>query len=75
VCIAESVPALIMKVYPWIHQEEMAFQENTSSPGISAEDQKRISDHLSEQWVNRLDPNDDNVWVDEPYWLKHLAPG
>jgi hypothetical protein len=32
VCIAESVQELIIKVYPWIHQEETAFQENFEQP-------------------------------------------
>jgi hypothetical protein len=72
VYISESVPALIMKVYPWIHEEEAAFQHQTHSPGLSAEDKIRISDQMIDQLVQRLDPNDDTAWVDEPHWVKHL---
>jgi hypothetical protein len=74
VCIAESVPTLIMKVYPWIRAEEADFQEKVSIPGLNSEDKKQISDQMTEQWVNRLDPKDDKLWVEEPHWLKHLEP-
>ena len=38
VYIAENVPALIMKVYPWIHEEEAAFQQQAGIPGLNAEE-------------------------------------
>ena len=72
VYIAESVPELIMKVYPWIHEEEGIFQDQVGSPGLETEDQRRISEELTDQLVQRLDPNDDTVWVDEPHWIKNL---
>jgi len=56
VYIAESAPELIMKVYPWIHEAEAAFQDQVRSPGLDAEDQRRISDQSTEQLVQRLDP-------------------
>jgi len=74
VYISESVPALIMKVYPWIHEEESAFQHQTSSPGLNAEEKSRISDQLTDQLVQRLDPDDDTALIDEPHWIKHLQP-
>ena len=74
VYIAESVPALIMKVNSWIHEEEAAFQQQVSSPGLNTEDKSRMSEKLTDQLVQRLDPDDDTVWVDEPYWVKHLKP-
>jgi len=74
VYIAASVPELIMKVYPWIHKEEAAFQQQVSSPGLNAEDKSRISEKLTDQLIQRLDPDDDTVWVDEPHWVKHLQP-
>ena len=74
VYIAESVPALIMKVHPWIHEEEAAFQQQARSPGLNAEDKGRISEKLTDQLVQRLDLDDDTVWVDEPHWVKHLKP-
>ena len=74
VYLAESVPALIMKVYPWIHEEETVFQQQASNPGLNSENKGRISEKLTDQLVQRLDPNDDTVWVDEPHWVKHLQP-
>ena len=55
-----------------MRKEEADFQEKMNIPGLNTEDKKQISDQLAEQWVNRLDPNDDKLWVDEPHWLKHL---
>ena len=72
VYIAESVPALIMKVYPWIHEEEAAFQHQVDSPWLKAKDKGQIADQLTDQLVQRLDPDDNTVWVDEPHWVKHL---
>jgi hypothetical protein len=43
-------------------------------PGLNSEDKKQISDQMTVQWVNRLDPKDDKLWVEEPHWLKHLEP-
>ena len=74
VYIAESVPELIMKAYPWIRAEQAAFQDQADSPGLNAEDKSRISDHLTDQLVQRLDPDDDTAWVDDPHWVKHLQP-
>lgn len=62
-----------MKVYSWIHLAETAFQEKTSGPDMSAADQKRISDQLTERWVDRLDPNDD-VWAMIPTISNILHP-
>ena len=75
VYIAESVPDLLMKVYPWIQDEEAVLQKQASSPGMKAEDKGRISAELTDQLVQRLDPDDDTVWVDEPHWVKHLKSG
>jgi hypothetical protein len=74
VYIAESVPALIMKVSPWIGEEETTFQQQVSNSGLNAEEKCRVSEKLTDQLVQRLDPNDDTVWVDEPRWVKHLCP-
>jgi hypothetical protein len=74
VYIAESVPELIMKVYPWIHRQEAAFQQQASSPELKDKDKNRLSEELTDQLVQRLDPNDDTIWVDEPHWVKHLQP-
>jgi hypothetical protein len=74
VYIAESVPTLIMKVSPWIHEEQSAFEQQVSSPGLNAEDKSRMSIKYTDQLVQRLDPNDDTAWVDEPRWVKHLKP-
>ena len=74
VYIAESVPALIMKVYPWIQAEEAAFQQPANGTGLNSEDKDRISEKLTDQLVLRLDPKYDTVWVDEPHWVKHLKP-
>ncbi|MFZ0613811.1 MAG: hypothetical protein WAM73_16350 [Desulfobacterales bacterium] len=41
VCIAASVPALIMEIYPWLHEEEAAFQEKMSHPDLSVLNLKR----------------------------------
>jgi hypothetical protein len=27
---------------------------------------------MTDQLVQRLDPDDDTVWVNEPHWVKHL---
>jgi hypothetical protein len=72
VYITDSVPDLIMKCYPWIHEEEVAFQNEAGSPGLRAEDKERISDRMMEQLVENLDPDDDTTWVDEPHWVKHV---
>ena len=72
VYIANSVPELIMKVYPWIHAEEASFQNQVGHPGENAEEQSRISEKMTDQLVQRLDPNDDTAWVDEPHWVKLL---
>ncbi|HKC96255.1 MAG TPA: hypothetical protein VKB81_19760 [Nitrospira sp.] len=74
VYIAESVPELIMKVYPWIHKEEAAFQDQVQIPGSDAQNKNRLSDRLTDQLVQRLDPHDDAVWVDEPDWVNYLQP-
>ena len=72
VYIADSVPELIMKVYPWIHKEEASFQNQVGHPGGDAEEQSRISEKMTDQLVQRLHPDDDTAWVDEPHWAKHL---
>jgi hypothetical protein len=72
VYIADSVPELIMKVYPWIHKEEASFQNQVGHPGGDAEEQSRISEKMTDQLVQRLHPDDDTAWVDEPHWVKHL---
>jgi hypothetical protein len=72
VCIAESVPELIMKASPWIHEEEAAFQNQVKSPGENAEEQRQISEKMTDELVQRLGSNDDTAWVDEPRWVKHL---
>lgn len=74
VYIAESVPALIMKVYPWIQEAEKVFQQQASSPGLNDEEKGRISENMTDRLVQHLDPNADNVWIDEPHWVKHLKP-
>jgi hypothetical protein len=74
VCIEESVPGLIMKTYSWIRDAEDAFQEQVSRPDVSTQDQHSHADRMTEELVQRLDPNDDSVWVDEPHWVKHLKP-
>ena len=75
VYIADSVPALIIKAYPWIQEQEAAFQKEAGSPGLNTEDQSRVSDQMTDQLVQRLDPDDDAAWVDEPHWVKHLKSG
>ncbi|MEJ2170630.1 MAG: hypothetical protein P8X90_34485 [Desulfobacterales bacterium] len=72
VYIADSLPELIMKVYPWIHKEETSFQDQVRHPGGNAEEQSRISEKMTGQLVQRLHPDDDRAWVDEPHWVKHL---
>ena len=72
VYIAESVPELIMKVYPWIHGQESALQQEVDSPGLNDKDKDRISEEMTDKLIQRLDPDDDAVWVDEPRWVKHL---
>ena len=72
VYIAESVSELIMKVYSWIHKEEASFQNKVGHPGGNAEEQSQISEKMTDQLVQRLDPDDDTAWVNEPHWVKHL---
>jgi hypothetical protein len=72
VYIADSVPELIMKVYPWIHAEEASFQNQVGQPGGDAEEQSRISEKMTDQLVQRLHRDDDTAWVNEPHWVKHL---
>ena len=72
VYVAESVPGLIMKVYPWIHEEETAFQKETGGQQSSVENDKGISDRMTEGLIQRLDPDDDTVWINDPHWVKHL---
>lgn len=74
VYIAESVPELTMKAYPWIREEETAFQDQVGGDRLKADEKSRISDRLTEQLVQRLDPDDDTVWVDEPHWANDLQP-
>ena len=72
VYIAESVPELIMKVYPWIHEREAAFRSQVRGSRVNAKEQSRISEKITDQLIRRLDPNHDAVWVDEPHRVKHL---
>ena len=72
VYIADSVPALIMKAYPWIQEGETEFQEEVSSTGLDRKDKNQLSDKMTDQLIQRLDPNDDTVWVNDPHWVKHL---
>ena len=74
VYIAESVPQLIMKVYPWIHKQESDFQKTMHRPGLSDKDKDRISEEMTDHLIQQLDPDDKAVWVDEPRWVKHLQP-
>jgi hypothetical protein len=74
VCIADSVPALIVAVYPWIREEELEFQDEVSSPSATARDRDRLAERLAEGLVRRLDPDDDAAWLDEPAWLWHVRP-
>ena len=74
VCISESVPALIMKVYPWINEAEATFQHETGNPWLSDEGKSRVASQMTDQLVQRLDSNNDEVWTDEPHWVKDLQP-
>ena len=74
VCIEESVPGLIMNTYSWIRDAEEAFQEQVNRPDVSVKDQHSKADHMTDELVQRLDPNDETVWIDEPHWVKHLKP-
>ena len=72
VYIAESVPELIMKVYPWIHGQESAFQKTMDRPGLSDKGKDRISEQMTDHLIKQLDPENEAVWVDEPHWVRHL---
>ena len=72
VCIAESVPELIMKVYPWIHELESDFQLEVGRPGLNDRNKDRISEEMTDHLIQRLDPDDEAVWVDEPHWGNHI---
>jgi hypothetical protein len=74
VYISDSVPDLILKSYPWIHEEEAIFQKEAGTSGLSSDVKKRISDRMTEQLVQRLDPDDNTAWVNEPHWVKHIKP-
>ena len=72
VYVAASVAELIMKTHAWIQEEEALFQRQSGRPGVNAANQKRISANMTDQLVQRLDPHDDAIWVDEPLWVKQL---
>ena len=74
VYISKSVPDLIMKSTLWIQAQQEAFDHEASSPGLSAESKRRTSENMTEDLIQRLDPNDDTAWVDEPRWVKHVKP-
>ena len=74
VYIADSVPELIMRAYPWIHAQEDTFQNQVGRSVENAEENNRISEKMTDQLVQHLDPDDAAVWVDEPRWVKHLQP-
>ena len=74
VYLSDSVPDLIMKSYPWIHDEEAAFQKEAGTSGLSSEDKKRDAERMADQLVQSLDPDSDDAWVDNPRWVKHIKP-
>lgn len=74
VCISESVPALILAVYPWIRDAEIEFQHEVAGPDVSAAEKGRLAERMMDALVRQLDPDDPSAWIEDPLWLRTLRP-
>jgi hypothetical protein len=68
--VAESIPALVLRVGPLVQELEQAHQRSLDVP---AQTQQRIAADLLEGLIARLNETSD-IWVSEPAWLDDLRP-
>ena len=71
--VAESVPALLMEVYPRLLAAELAALKRLGSAHMSPQNAHRQAEQMIDGLVRRL-VDDDGIWAEEPPWLTSLLP-
>ena len=76
VFLDDSIPALIMRVYPEISTLEQAAQSELAASDMNVADREDMADRLTDGLVQRL-TSDDSIWGKAPHWLHcvQLADG
>jgi hypothetical protein len=70
VYVAESIPALVLRVGPLVQELEQAYQRSLDVPTKA---QQRTAADLLDGLIARLNETSD-IWVSEPPWLDDLRP-
>jgi len=68
--VAESIPALVLRVGALVQELEQAYQRSLDVPPQA---QRRIAADLLDGLIARLNETSD-IWVSEPVWLDDLRP-
>jgi hypothetical protein len=71
VYLSESIPGLIMMVEPIIQEAEDEGRDALASPGISAEDRRRLEEKHTEGLLSQLTETS-SIWKTNPKWVREL---
>ena len=73
VYVAASIPGLVMMVEPIIQKAEDEGRDSLASPGISAEDRRRLEEKHTEGLLGQLTETS-SIWKTNPKWVRELKP-
>ena len=73
VYVAESIPALVMQVEPFIQQAEDSAQSSLSTADMPSDAERRIETEMTEGLLQRLTETS-SIWVSSPHWVSELRP-
>jgi hypothetical protein len=68
--VAESIPALVLRVGPLVQELERAAQRSLDVP---RQVQERVAEDMMQGLISRLNETS-AIWVSEPAWLDDLRP-
>jgi len=68
--VAESIPALVLRVGPLVQELEQA---DVRSLDVSRQARERVAADLLDGLIARLNETSD-IWISEPAWLDDLRP-
>ena len=73
VYLSDSIPGLILQVGPLVQKAEDEGREALASPGISAEDRRRLEELHTEGLLRQLSETS-SIWTSNPKWVHRLKP-
>jgi hypothetical protein len=71
--VAESIPALVLRVGGLIQQAEQAAQRTPDAPDLPPAARERVAEARTAGLLERLHETSD-IWVTDPPWLQQLRP-